>query len=56
MKIKENEQKAIMALADMIEGEINRMCVTHDLSELEAMHDFAKSNLDKLLKLKYKMI
>ena len=42
--------KEIMILADMINGEINRMCVTKDLTEFVTMYGDAKGNLDKLSK------
>ena len=45
----ENENKSIMILADTIQGEINRMCVTSELAELDTMHMHARINLDKLL-------
>ena len=48
----ENERKTMMILAmilaDTINGEINRMCVTKDLSEFDTMYGHAKKNLDKL--------
>lgn len=46
--MKEQERKTIMNLADTIQGEINRMCVTHELSEFDTMYGHAKRNLDKL--------
>lgn len=49
----ENERKTIMILADIIKGEINRMCVTDDLSEFDTMYGHAKKNLDKLSKMIY---
>lgn len=49
----ENERKTMMILADTINGEINRMCVTKDLSELDTMYGHAKKNLDKLSKMIY---
>lgn len=39
----------IINLADTIEGEINRMCVTTDMNELCTMYDYAKKNLLELL-------
>ena len=42
-----------MILADTIEGEINRMCVTNELSEFDTMYGHAKRNLDKLSKMIY---
>lgn len=49
----ENERKTMMILADTIEGEINRMCVTKELAELDSMYGHAKNNLEKLLKMIY---
>lgn len=49
----ENERKSMMILADTIEGEINRMCVTDELSEFDIMYAHAKINLDKLSKMIY---
>lgn len=49
----ENERKSIMILADTINGEINRMCVTHELSEFDTMYGHAKRNIDKLSKMIY---
>jgi hypothetical protein len=50
----ENERKSMMMLADTIQGEINRMCVTDELSELYTMHKYAKVTLDRLLDMIYK--
>lgn len=49
----ENERKSMMILADTIQGEINRMCVTKELSEFDTMYGHAKRNLDKLSKMIY---
>jgi hypothetical protein len=49
----ENERKIMMNLADTIEGEINRMCVTKELTEFDTMYEHAKRNLDKLSKMIY---
>ena len=49
----ENERKTIMILADTIEGEINRMCVTKNLAEFDTMYLYARKNLDKLSKMIY---
>lgn len=49
----ESERKTMMILADTIQGEINRMCVTKELSEFDTMHAHAKKNLDKLSKMIY---
>lgn len=52
-KMTEEERKKMMNLADMLQGEINRMCVTKDLSEFDSMYGYAKKNLDKLSKMIY---
>ena len=49
----ENERKTMMNLADTIEGEINRMCVTKELTEFDTMYGHAKKNLEKLSKMIY---
>jgi hypothetical protein len=49
----ENERKIMMGLADTIQGEINRMCVTKELSEFDTMYGHAKKNLEKLSKMIY---
>jgi hypothetical protein len=49
----ENERKSMMILADTIEGEINRMCITKELTEFDTMYEHAKRNLDKLSRMIY---
>jgi hypothetical protein len=49
----ENERKTMMILADTIQGEINRMCVTNELSEFDTMYGHAKKNIEKLSKMIY---
>ena len=49
----ENERKTMMILADTLKGEINRMCVTKELSEFDTMYGHAKKNLEKLSKMIY---
>ena len=49
----EQERKMMMNLADTIKGEINRMCVTKELSEFDVMYGHAKKNLEKLSKMIY---
>ena len=44
----EQERKKIMNLADTIQGEINRMCVTQDETELVTMAKYAILNIEKL--------
>ena len=46
-------RKEIEALAEIIKGEINRMCVTKELSELDTMALHAKQNLKRLQELRY---
>lgn len=47
----ENERKTMMSIADTIQGEINRMCVTNDLFEFNAMYGYAKEHIDDLAKM-----
>ena len=49
----ETERKEMMNLADMIQGEINRMCVTKELPEFDSMYGHAKKNIEKLSVLIY---
>ena len=49
----ENERKTMMILADTIEGEINRMCVTKELSELDTMACHATKNIMRLRDMRY---
>lgn len=49
----ERKQMMIMALADTIEGEINRMCVTKDLAEFDVMYFHAREHLGKLSQMIY---
>ena len=47
----ENE---MLVLIDTIKGEINRMCVTDKLAELDTMAFYAKQHIEKLRTLLYK--
>lgn len=49
----ENERKTMLNLADTIQGEINRMCVTKDLNELNTMARYARHNIEKLYIMRY---
>jgi hypothetical protein len=49
----ENERKTMLNLADTIQGEINRMCVTKDLNELNSMALHARRNIEKLHNMRY---
>lgn len=48
------DNKSIILLADTIQGEINRMCVTNELNELDTMYSYVNTNLDNLLSMIYK--
>lgn len=49
----EGERKMIMALADTIKDEINRMCATKDLAELDVMYVHAREDLGNLSQMIY---
>lgn len=42
------ERQKMINLADTIKGEINRMCVTDSLTEVNTMADHAIINIEKL--------
>ena len=44
----------IMNIADMIQGEINRMCVTGEISELDTMAFYAVENIKRLRDMRYR--
>ena len=52
----ERERKEICNLADMIKGEINRMCVTGDLAELDNMAFYAMKNIERLQSIRYEQM
>lgn len=47
------EHQKMMILADTIRGEINRMCVTDSLAELDTMADHAIRNIEKLQNMRF---
>lgn len=47
------EHQKMMILADTINGEINRMCVTDSLAELDTMADHAIRNIEKLQNMRF---
>lgn len=49
----ERERQKMMNLADTITGEINRMCVTNEMNELDSMAMYAKKNIEKLQIMRY---
>lgn len=50
------QTKEELNLADTIEGEINRMCVTNDIAELDTMALHARRNIERLQSLRYASI
>lgn len=46
-----DERNAILNVADFIKVEINRMCFTDKLTELDTTYGTAKKHLDKLHKM-----
>ena len=48
------QSKEVLNLADTIIGEINRMCITADLAELNVMAMYARKNIDRLQAMRYK--
>lgn len=46
----------VINLGDTIQGEINRMCVTHDIAELDTMALHARKNIEKLQKMRYEQL
>lgn len=49
----EQERKKMLILADTIQGEINRMCVTKELTELDSMALHAVKNIENLKNMRY---
>lgn len=49
----ELERKKMFSLVDTIMGEINRMCVTQELTELGGMAMHAKKNIEKLQSMRF---
>lgn len=48
--------KSILNRAETIKGEINRMCVTNELSELETMKQHALINIKELFEENYRRL
>lgn len=48
--------KYVCNLGGTIQGEINRMCVTHDLAELDTMALHARKNIERLQKMRYEQL
>ena len=49
----EQERKKMFNLVDTIQGEINRMCVTDDLAELNTMAHHAIQNIKNLQDMRF---
>lgn len=52
-RMNREEHQKTMILADTIKGEINRMCVTDSLAELDTMADHAIRNIEKLQNMRF---
>ena len=50
----DEQRKEILILSDTIQGEVNRMCVTNELTELFKMEYHAIDNIRKLRDLRCK--
>jgi hypothetical protein len=48
----EHERKKMLILADTIQGEINRICVTMSKTELVKMYHHLQNNIDGLVRMK----
>lgn len=48
------QNKEVLNLANTIQGEINRICVSDDVEEINSMANWARQNIQKLFKLRYK--
>lgn len=49
----EQKREEMLILADTIQGEINRICVTDDLTELINMTRYAINNIRRLQTMRY---
>lgn len=47
------QSKELLNLADMIQGEVNRICVTDDITELYRLSVHAENNIKKLCSMRY---
>lgn len=47
MYTSEYQYKTIRNLRDTIEGELNRIAVTHDVNEIDAMLEYLQKNIKK---------
>lgn len=52
----DNDLRIIHNEKDMLEGNINRMCVTDDCSELLAMRDFAIRRIKHIYQVNYERL
>lgn len=49
-----DDHQKILNIADMIQGEINRMCVTGEIAELDTMAFYAEENIKRLRDMRYR--
>lgn len=48
--------KEVCILSGTIKGEVNRMCETDDLAELDTMALHARKNIERLQKMRYEQL
>ena len=49
----DQERNDMLFVSDILKGEINRMCVTHNLSELDTMAMYAKKHIEQIQKMRF---
>lgn len=49
----QDDLKKIDEQRDLLKGNINRMCVTKDMEELQEMYDYAKYRIDNIFHVNY---
>lgn len=51
-----NDLRTIHIEKDMLEGNINRMCVTDDMNELLSMKNFAIRRIERIFQVNYERL
>ena len=51
-----DELKTIHIEEDMLKGNLNRMCVTEELTELDTMTQHAKNRIENIRRMNYKRL
>lgn len=51
-----NDLRTIYNEKDMLEGNINRMCVTDDMDELLSMKNFAMKRIERIFQVNYERL